>query len=219
MTAGIEDESRDSFNASRYLVGVLEQTLRSGTPCRIRHPLQGDLIIYPRQRRFVATEETDLEALSKVPTNRLQITPLNESSAPVTTGREIEELLWTAAWHACAGHLPIGCSRHDVLELKHWPNLTRLPCCPDTLRLCALLSQKAHSLSLACRLLDADEESANRFYSAGLYAGILHKITQGTGNSAQEEEAEASSILHMEISSCRLGQTLRSLWKRLKGGQ
>ena len=213
MTPGAEEESRESFNASRYLLGVVEQTLQSGMPCRVRHPLQGELIIYPRQRRFVATEETDLEGLCKVPANRLQITQLNETGTSIQTGRELEELLWTAAWHACGGNLPPGRSQHDVLELLHWPNLTRLPGTPDLMRLCALLSLKPHSLSLARRVLDVEEEDCLRFYSAGLHAGVLRKVSQNAGSQDEEHDSRAD-----ESNPGRLGQTLRSLWKRLKGG-
>lgn len=214
MTSDRHDER---CNADRYLLGVIEQALQSGVPCRIHHPLQGGLIIYPYQHRFVATKEADLEGLCKTPVNRLQITSLNEVTYEIQFGRELEELLWIAAWHACGNMLPPGCSHYDVLELVHWPNLTRLPSTPDVLRLCALLSVKPHSLAQACRLLDMEEADALRFYSAGLYSGVLHRTSQT--HSQYDEELETSQSKQAEVSSGRLGQTLRALWKRLKGGQ
>lgn len=148
-----------------------------------------------------------------MPANRLQIIPLNEGGLG-GSGRDLEELLWTAAWHASAGRLPEDCHRHDVIELTRWPNLSRLPGDADIMRLCALLSRSAHGLTLACRLLDVSEEDANRFYSAALYSGILRQISR---NSNEVEAANHPTDPVDSTTSSKLGQTLRALWKRLKG--
>lgn len=210
----MSEESHESFNPGRCLLGLLMNAREQHSPCRIRHALLGEVLIDPRQQRYI-TVKADLEGLSKVPANRLQVTPLNQGGLG-SSGRPLEELFWCVAWHASAGRLPLECNRHDVIELQRWPNLSRLPATPEIMRLCALLSRKAHSLHLARKLLEVSEEDAYRFYAAGWYSGLIRQISRSTQE--QDDVAAMPQKAGDEGSSTgKLGQTLRALWKRLKG--
>jgi hypothetical protein len=95
-----------------------------------------------------------------------------------TVGRNIDELMWHAAFHASQGRLMEGCYRDDVVELTYWPNLTRLPLTPNTARISALLNRHPTSITLAARLLKVDMAEMYQFYSAARCAGLARAVNR-----------------------------------------
>ncbi|MCC5865005.1 MAG: hypothetical protein JJU31_07820 [Wenzhouxiangella sp.] len=89
--------------------------------------------------------------------------------------RPLDELLWASALHASQGLLLDVCQRHDVVELKVWPNFTRLPHTPGMLLLATYLFNQPSSLSLAYRQLKISHEEAFAFYSAASHAGYVRR--------------------------------------------
>ena len=121
--------------------------------------------------------------------------------------RPIDELRWTSAFYASQGLLLDSCQRHDVIELKTWPNFTRLPHTPGMLLLATYFQTQPSSLSLAHRLLKLSREEAFSFYSAASHAGYLRKHGGiGSGASAEPpQQAETGSA----------GGQRSGLWSRL----
>lgn len=96
-------------------------------------------------------------------------------------GRPLSELIWSCAWHMSESSLTgllNGCRRDDVVHLKNWPNLTRLPANEQAPRIAALFTMRPTSLVLATRILDIDERQVFRFYSACRYAGLVRLINR-----------------------------------------
>jgi len=90
--------------------------------------------------------------------------------------RNIDELMWMAGFHASGGRLMEGCNTYDVVQLQHWPNLTRLPHTPNTMRIVAMLTRHATSIALAHRLLKIEPAELYRIYSAARCAGIARVV-------------------------------------------
>jgi hypothetical protein len=93
-------------------------------------------------------------------------------------GRNIDELMWQAAFYASEGRLMQGCYRDDVVELAYWPNLSRLPHTPNSMRIAALLTRHPTSIFFATRLLKVEPAEMYQFYSAARAAGLARPINR-----------------------------------------
>lgn len=62
--------------------------------------------------------------------------------------------------------------------VAHWPNFTRLPQTPNSLRIAALLVQHPTSVTLAARLLKIEREELYQFYSAARCAGLARAVNR-----------------------------------------
>lgn len=213
----VTSHDHDQFHPEQYFIGLALQACERLVPVTIHHAEHGDIHIDPRNRRFSTTIE-DLAQLAHLPVEQFRMLSHHPERVPeMADSRELEELLWTAAWHSSAGRLPKNRSRYDVLELEYWPNLTRLPGSPDIMRLCALLSRKAHSLHLARKLLKVSEEEASRFYCAAHFAGLLRHLEHAVEKEPAEPVAQAAISEVAAMRANVLGNTLRSLWNKLTG--
>lgn len=203
------------FQPGQYLLGLLLQARQLKARQCIAHSQLGEVIIDPAGGRFYSLS-SDLAALCCAPASELQLYPYPPLPPSDCRGRDLEELLWHAAWHASEGRLLPDTSRYDVLELLDWPNLTRLPATPECMHLCALLTRQPHSLHLASRLLCIAPAEAARFYSAALSAGLVRQLSHTASPAAVDEQAHEEH-LSSEPQSSLLALTLRSLWNKLTG--
>lgn len=96
----------------------------------------------------------------------------------VSSGRPLQELLWSCAFYASGGELLPGCRRDDVIRLQRWPNFSRLPRTANSLRIAALLTSRSTSVVLASRILHIDESELYQFYSAAQSAGYCKAVNR-----------------------------------------
>jgi hypothetical protein len=101
------------------------------------------------------------------------------SRAGSRVGRNIDEFMWTAGFHISQGRLMEGCNSYDVVQFRHWPNLSRLPQTPNTMRIVAMLTRHATSIALAYRLLKIEARELHQIYSAARCAGLA-RVVNGT---------------------------------------
>jgi len=93
--------------------------------------------------------------------------------------RPMEELLWTigyTGYRATSCCTNKGCRVEDVIQLKRWPNLTRLPSSGSTIRLASLFSMRPTSIFLASKILKVETDEVMRFYNAACYSGLALRI-------------------------------------------
>lgn len=111
---------------------------------------------------------------------KLTILDADDPRIPTTNniGRNIDEMMWHAAFYASGGRLMRGCYRDDVVELEYWPNLTRLPHTPNAIRIASLLLRHPTSVTLASRLLKVDTAELYQFYSAARAAGFARAVNR-----------------------------------------
>jgi len=92
------------------------------------------------------------------------------------SGRDIDEILWKAAFYGSRGRLLQGCHPVDMVGLTHWPNLTRLPHTANAPRIAALLSRHPAAIGLVARLLKISPTEIYQFYSAAHCAGLAKPL-------------------------------------------
>lgn len=195
------------FNPEQHFLGLVRRAASARTSSHICFDALGEVIIDPLTQRYVAHVK-DMPRLCSTPADLFRVAPYHgQISVHMPNHRDLGELLWIAAYHASAGRLMEGCSKFDVIQLNYWPNLSRLPSTPNIMRLCALLSRRAHSINLARKLLDVSEAEAYSFYCAALSSGALKLVCKASPNPAEEVVQEAPTFT----------ATLSYLWHRLIG--
>lgn len=203
--------SEKSFDPEQYFIGLLRRAATGQLPNTLfSHKTLGEILIEPAQRRY-SSSVSNLKEWCLLPTSEFKI-KLNPEAALPGNGKKqmLEDLLWTAAYHASQGRMLDGCTAHDVVILTHWPNLSRIPSTPDCMRLSALLSRRPHAIDESCQLLDVSEGEAYSFYSAGICSGALKLVSRPPIPVAVEVAPEPTHVSHQSL-------TLRSLWRRLTG--
>ncbi len=207
------------FIVDHHLVGAILRVAESGRAAVISHPSYGQLLIDPLARRCALLCDR-FDDFCRAAAHELRVSwPAQGVQLIAELSRDLEEVLWHAAWVASDGRLPASLSRHDVLELRDWPNLSRLPSSPDAMRLCSLLARQPHSLHLARKMLGVDEREAYRIYCAGYYAGHLRRVAHTGAEACEDPHAGARRLSEFEQQGQAqgLGSVIRHLWDRLMG--
>jgi hypothetical protein len=175
-TAGV-----DYFNPDEYLLNTLRRATANGQDLYIEVDGIGELLMLSNRGEYFAFV-TDMAAFLTTPPDRCKLTILGENDQRIPgeeiIGRNIDELMWEAAFHASKGRLMEGCYRDDVVELLHWPNLSRLSHTPQAMRIAALLTRHPTSIYFAMRLLKVTPEEMYQFYSAARASGIARPINR-----------------------------------------
>lgn len=190
-------------NVTRYaagdcLLGSLRRALEQpGVTClEIRD--QGHIWLDADAGQFYAEIDSPSEFFS-MPESSLKISSPRsfDSDWPA---RPVDELLYQSAWYGPENALLEDCHPFDVIQLRCWPNFTRLPHTRHVLPLSSLLSRRPTSLSFAYRMMRIPEADALRFYSAVTAAGYVRlissqpKATAGDSPPASAEAAPAGSF-------------------------
>lgn len=177
----VRTEGVPYFDPEDYLINVVRRATANGQNVLISSERLGSVIVLSTRSEYFS-HCRDLPAFCRLPSDELTVTVLSDGDerlpASHLIGRNLDELLWEAAFHASEGRLMKGCYRDDVVELPHWPNLTRISTTANTVRLCALLTRHPTSIILAGRLLKVEGGELYRFYSAARCAGIAHPVNR-----------------------------------------
>ncbi len=186
------------YAASDCLLGSLRKALKQpGVTClEIRD--QGRIWLDPDSARYAAEIDSP-PAFFSMPEAALK---LSSRRALNTDGlvRPVDELLYQSAWYGPENALLEDCHPFDVIQLRYWPNFTRLPHTRHVLLLSSLLSRRPTSLTFAYRMMRIPEADALRFYSAVTAAGYVRTISAqpkadaGDGLSESAEAAPAGSF-------------------------
>lgn len=175
-TAGV-----DYFNPDDYMLHTLRRATANGQDIYIEVDGIGELLVLTERGEYFAYV-TDMGAFFSTHPERCKLTILAAGDERIPeasiVGRNIDELMWEAAFHASQGRLMQGCYRDDVVELSSWPNLTRLSHTPQAMRIAALLSRHPTSIYFAMRLLKVTPEEMYQFYSAARSAGYARPINR-----------------------------------------
>lgn len=207
--AAVRSGENESFSADQCFLGLAQSVGSGSTITHILLKGSGEAVIDPLRRRYTAFIPKP-EIFFRTPAREFLTAPTATASFPGHPERDLADLLWTSAYHASNGRLLAGCSKYDVIKLLHWPNLSRLPLTPNTMRLCAFLSRRPSAIHLARKLLGVDEEEAYCFYSAALSAGALELVSRApTQNQAEPQPAPPSSAATSDRS------VLRLLWSKV----
>jgi hypothetical protein len=185
------------FSSEDYFIGIARRVAESRRNARISLPGNGEIVISPSLGEFYAKVQ-DMVAFCQAPAADFEVVTLNDLKGDqlltqVTSGK-IRELLWTAAFHASRGCLDRYSSDsdathiYDVISFTRWPNLTRLPVTPNTMRICALLTRHPTSIGLISRKLHIAPEEVYQVYSAANSYGIVKCLSCDTGEPELQDD-------------------------------
>lgn len=170
----------DVFSANDHLINIIKRAVNNAQNIHVNLLGNGSITILSSIGQYFDNTD-DIKYFCMTPASEYKVTVLNKHDGnydPENTGRNIDELMWIAGFYASKGRLMEGCYRDDVVELMHWPNLTRLPSTPNTMRLASLLSSHPTSITLAHRFLRIDRAEAYQFYTAARCAGLARAVNR-----------------------------------------
>lgn len=181
----LEEEVRTStvvhFSPDDYLINTLRRATANQQDIQLEIEGAGRLLLLSSRGEYFFNSGDLSELLSSAPQRcKLSILEPDDRRIPKsgTVGRNIDELMWHAAFHVSRGRLMQGCHFDDVVELEYWPNLTRLPHTPNTMRIAALLARHPTSIFFATRLLKIESSEMYQFYSAARAAGFARAVNR-----------------------------------------
>lgn len=170
----------DVFLSEDYLINIVKRAVSNAQNIHVSVTDSDSITILATEGVYIDNTE-DLKAFCMRPVSDFKVSVLNKkdlSEDNAKAARNLDELMWIAGFHASNGRLMDGCYRDDVVDLMHWPNLTRLPASSNSLRLASLLSNHPTSITLACRFLRIDKEEAYQFYTAARCAGLARAVNR-----------------------------------------
>ena len=164
------------------------------------------VVVVGKDGRFLANN-IDFERIANAKPSDFRIKPLKDSSPLVkeveTRGRSVDEFYWQTAFHLSNGELLEGCQKDDVVNIKQWPNFTRLIKTPNTYRITALLTERATSLDMVARLLEVQLSEVYQYYSAAYHAGYAEVLNRQPEKDIQFTTHHAIDIIKKLISRFR----------------
>jgi hypothetical protein len=171
----------ETFLPDNYVINIIRRAVANEQSVRINAPSAGRILVLPKLGEYIGSW-TDAERFFTTGASQFDVTVVDDGRGTLPNssepGRNIDELMWMAGFYASSGRLMDGCFLHDVVQFRHWPNLTRLPITANTMRIIALLAQRATSISLVRRVLDVSLEEVSQIYSAARCAGIAHVVNR-----------------------------------------
>jgi hypothetical protein len=189
----------EKFDPKQYLLGVVQQAIARKSDIVINHEKYGDLIVLTVAGEY-HTDIKDLSEFCQVDSSELDVRKLStkdvtQISKDKGIGRNIDELMWTAAYYASNGLLMQGLNNDDVVHLKHWPNLSKLPCNFNTFQMAAMLTRHPTTIVFAHRVLKVPHDEINQFYSAAYCAGLAEVLNTPPVELSEVAETKEGTLL------------------------
>lgn len=176
---------RNSFSVDDYVIGILLKLSPQQAYVRISHPENGSLLVSPKSGECIS-RISDATGFFQAPHSSFTVTEMNEAFPLTVVAKNIEDVLWEAAFHAAQGRLIDDLRKFDVMQFTRWPNLTRVSLTPNVMRICALLTRFPSGLYLGQVILDIEEAEMYSVCSAAKVIGIVNILNR----SIQPDEAE-----------------------------
>lgn len=181
----LESKTQQPLEPNSDLIGVVNQSRMDQQVLAIRTGPTQVLVIDGAENLFYDPDEVAMELVDRVRSGDSQILKLSQTRKTQwlldrePQARPMEELLWVIGY---TGYVPNdccfdkGCRTEDVIQLKRWPNLTRLPKDGNSIRLASLFSLRPTSVYLAGRILKVELDEVKRFYNAACSAGLAVRM-------------------------------------------
>ncbi len=166
----------EKFDPQEYLVGILQKSIARAKSVIVSHDDFGELAILTESGEYF-TNVTDMEGFCRASSSQLNVKDMTSNeeidcSLGEDIGRNIDEIMWMAGYYASEGRLMKGLNLDDVVKIKHWPNLTRLPNNFNSFQMAAMLTRHPTTIVFAHRVLKIPQEEINAFYTAAHSAGL-----------------------------------------------
>lgn len=170
----------EHFLPDDYVITPIRRAIHNRQDVLLARDGAGVVLVRGANGEYLAEPGFDPAKFCASPIGQFRVTVLESAEADRVArsqrGRNVDELLWMAGFHASGGRLMVGCNTYDVVQFQYWPNLSRLPYTPNTMRIVAMLTRHATSIALAHRLLKIEAAELYQIYSAARCAGIAQVI-------------------------------------------
>lgn len=195
LSIGVAEAVSDTFIPADHLLGIVQQSIASQRDTRIILRGEEGIVIFPKRGIYYANV-SDMVEFCRAPKTQFETKIFDSGAFRYTPGSEkkITDLLWLSAFHVSQGRLIEGRSKYDVVQLRHWPNLTRLPVTPNAARICALLTRHPTTIMLVHRVLGIDKEEVCQIYSSACSAGIAHMVSRSPILDGLDDSAEDAKL-------------------------
>lgn len=178
------------------LMNAIEQCRREGRPLRLNLPDDKYISLLPVSNIALTNlNDNKLRPRCLLPIKQQQIridhpgeNEIALLQAKSEAPQDIDGLLWKVSLWSSRGRLPVGITIDTTIELRQWPNLTRLLAIPQFLRIAALWAKTPLSLNKTAALLNIEARYVCAFFSA-CYALELTQILSIT----KDQEVLASN--------------------------
>lgn len=182
-----------SFSAQEHFLGLIQKIMASNENSHVVLPGKGEIYLFPQSNEYHANVP-DMEDFCLAPVSQFRVTILGDARGEVAqgAGKHVSDLLWQAAFHASSGRLIESCSIFNVVQFLRWPNLTRLPKTPNTMRVCALLTRHPMTVMLVHRKLGIEKSELYQIYSAAYCAGLTNIIGYDHQATTQDKAINAA---------------------------
>lgn len=189
----------ERFDPQDYLLGVLQKAIAKKKNISVEHDRFGKLLVFPVQGEY-HSEVNDFLEFCRASSKDLNVKELKDKemqklSTEKGIGRNIDELMWQAGYYASQGRLMDGLSLTDVVHMKHWPNLTRLPCNFNSFQMAAMLTKHPTTIVFAHRVLKVPQNEVNEFYCAAYCSGLAEMLNTPPVELAEIAESKEGTLL------------------------
>ena len=170
------------FNPQAGLLGLL-QIIRRDQSSAIIVDSQQQVILRldpMADQAILLSDDEHLKSLAREEYPRLQMRAPNNTDVPAhasTRRLTLQSLLWQMGAWTADGRLSQNLQIHAPVQLKQWPNLTRLTMLPDALRLAAFLARSPASPALTVKMLRVEPHDLFNFLAAADSLGLLRYNT------------------------------------------
>lgn len=187
------------FNPQDYLLGKLQKAVAKKKDISVKHQQLGEIFMFTEKGEF-HSDISDINNFFQAPVSEFKVSDLSTKEANAVTqekgfGRNIDELMWLAGYFASQGRLMDGLSLTDVVRMKRWPNLTRLPNNFNSFQMSAMLTKHPTTIMFAQRVLKIPEQEVCEFYSAAYCAGLAEMLNTPPVELSEVAETKEGTLL------------------------
>ena len=196
------------FDPEQGLLGLLLMVRRDQVPAVIVEGAQRVILkIDPIADQVLSlVDDETLKTLAQNPALRLQARTPSSADVPANTPVRhltLQALLWQVGAWTANGRLTNRLQPNTPVQLRHWPNLTRLAMLPEALRLAAFLSRSPASPVLTVKMLRVAPADLFNFLAASESLGLLRYSPIGSTEAKATTPAVESG--KQEIPTARRG--------------
>jgi hypothetical protein len=174
------------FEPDHYLLGLLQETLKTGQPRRFSCGDLPPLYVLPAHQQcfMMPTDIKQLKLLCGVRASDIESISLSETGLfqAVQTQHlrmyRMETVLWFSALYASHGRLMTGYTKEMPISLKRWPNFTKLPYQSVHMDLAALMIRRPIDLTTIAITKKVSLSTVVDFFNACVALGLVNVNAQ-----------------------------------------
>ncbi|MBN2679526.1 response regulator [Acidithiobacillus montserratensis] len=167
----LRPEEVQYFNSSEGLLGLLQIAQRDQASTIIADQNQQRIVRIDAMtdQATILVDDEQLQHICRTSSVKLLMrAPRDDDfgNSNVARHMSLQSLLWQAGAWTANGRLNQKLQINAPVQLKQWPNLTRLPMLPDALRLAAFLARSPASPALTIKMLRVEVPDLFNFLAA-----------------------------------------------------